>query len=392
MGNQMDLVETLLHERNANFLSEIFCENQLLFGCAESSIVRKIVPHPACPLSGWPVTGRGSSGRYRPRPRFCHCCKLLLYVVQHSTKHTLQIRWQQRVRHGSAYVLPPELMINNGSAMGGEVLPQLVKFNSFNSAPIIETVSACPFTTMTWCNQEAWADLGLAIAGFMSRTTICRKYVPEESCVGQSLLHCTDTLDPTTRKMLLAFAQMVISWCYDSGKRLAELNSHSSCISLAMVDVVTDRDCLSDIIPPPTLTRQSSKNTVDNLSLFNVLSNFVGSYQSSTIICIYDTIRMECGDEAAELSLGPAVEELLPRSQAPVIFHQPTSTTETLVRTLDEENVNASVVEFQMIQSESRQHVQSDPMRTSGVDHQRPSFRGCLILIFCLMHFYKSLL
>ncbi|KRX78536.1 hypothetical protein T06_9407, partial [Trichinella sp. T6] len=365
---------------------------QLLFGCAESSIVRKIVPHPACLLSGWPVTGRGSSGRYRPRPRFCHCCKLLLYVVQHSTKYTLQIRWQQRVRHGSAYVLPPELMINNGSAMGGEILHQLVKFNSFSSAPMIETVSACPFTTMTWCNQEAWADLGLAIAGFMSRTTICRKYVPEESCVGQSLLHCTDTLDPTTRKMLLAFAQMVISWCYDSGKRLAELNSHSSCISLAMVDVVTDRDCLSDIIPPPTLTRQSSKNTVDSLSLFNVLSNFVGSYQSSTIICIYDTIRMECGDEAAELSLGPAVEELLPRSQAPVVFHQPTSTTETVVRTLDEENVNASVVEFQMIQSESRQHVQSDPMRTSGVDQQRPSFRGCLILIFCLMHFYKSLL
>ncbi|KAL1242085.1 Serine--tRNA ligase [Trichinella spiralis] len=374
MGNQMDLVETLLHERNANFLSEIFCENvfsllymvkesqrtgycivlccQLLFGCAESSIVRKIVPHPACPLSGWPVTGRGSSGRYRPRPRFCHC--------------------YQVAATGSAYVLPPELMINNGSAMGDRL--------------------GLPFTTMTWCNQEAWADLGLAIAGFMSRTTICRKYVPEESCVGQSLLHCTDTLDPTTRKMLLAFAQMVISWCYDSGKRLAELNSHSSCISLAMVDVVTDRDCLSDIIPPPTLTRQSSKNTVDNLSLFNVLSNFVGSYQSSTIICIYDTIRMECGDEAAELSLGPAVEELLPRSQAPVIFHQPTSTTETLVRTLDEENVNASVVEFQMIQSESRQHVQSDPMRTSGVDHQRPSFRGCLILIFCLMHFYKSLL
>ncbi|KRZ15957.1 hypothetical protein T11_12667 [Trichinella zimbabwensis] len=349
----------------------------------------------SCMFSGWPcfacVTWRGSSGRYRPRPRFYHSCKLLLYV-QH-LKHTLQIRWQQRVRHGSAYVLPPALMINNGSAMGGEVLPQLVKFNSFSSVPIIETVSACPFTTMTWCNQEAWADLGLAIAGFMSRSTICHKYVPEESCVGQSLLHCTDTLDPTTRKMLLAFAQMVISWCYDGGKRLAELNSHSSCISLAMVDVVTDRDCLSDIIPPPTLTRQSSKNTVDNFSLFNVLSNFVGSYQSSTIICIYDTIRMECGDEAAELSLGPAVEELLPRSQAP-IFQQPTSTTETVVWTLDEENVNASVVEFNaFIQSESRQPVQSDPMLTSGVDHhQRPLFRGCLIFIFCLMQFYKLLL
>ncbi|KRY91802.1 hypothetical protein T4D_1822, partial [Trichinella pseudospiralis] len=293
----------------------------------------------------------------------------------------------------SAYVLPPALVMNNGSAMGSEVLPEFVKLNSFSSVPIIETVSACPFTTMTWCNQEAWADLGLAIAGFMSRSTICHKYVPEESCVGQSLLHCTDTLDPTTRKMLLAFAQMVISWCYDGGKRLAELDSHSSCISLAMVDVVTDRDCLSDIIPPPTLTRQSLKNTVDNFSLFNVLSNFVGSYQSSTIICIYDTIRMECGDEAAELSLGPAVEELLPRSQAPV-FQHPISTTETVIWTLDEENVNASVVEFKIIQSESRQPVQSDPMPTSGVDHhQRPSLlHGCLIVIFCLVYHYKLLL
>ncbi|KRX94262.1 hypothetical protein T4E_10570, partial [Trichinella pseudospiralis] len=263
------------------------------------------------------------------------------------------------------------LVMNNGSAMGSEVLPEFVKLNSFSSVPIIETVSACPFTTMTWCNQEAWADLGLAIAGFMSRSTICHKYVPEESCVGQSLLHCTDTLDPTTRKMLLAFAQMVISWCYDGGKRLAELDSHSSCISLAMVDV----------------------NTVDNFSLFNVLSNFVGSYQSSTIICIYDTIRMECGDEAAELSLGPAVEELLPRSQAPV-FQHPISTTETVIWTLDEENVNASVVEFKIIQSESRQPVQSDPMPTSGVDHhQRPSLlHGCLIVIFCLVYHYKLLL
>uniref|UniRef100_A0A5S6QQA9 SPARK domain-containing protein n=1 Tax=Trichuris muris TaxID=70415 RepID=A0A5S6QQA9_TRIMR len=205
----------------------------------------------------------------------------------------------------------------------------------------LEPVAPCPFTTMTWCNQDAWANLGLSIAGIVPKQKLCEKYVPEDSCIGQSLLHCSDMIDSTLRKMMIAFAQVVIAWCYDAGQRLSALNNNSACLSAAMVDVVTDKGCLSDIIPPPSLPRQhGSKNLLDGVRLFEMISNFIGSYQSSTVLCIYDVIKSECGESVAELTLGAAVEELLPKSKPlSTVRDQPTELTTTTFLPLPEANV-----------------------------------------------------
>ncbi|KFD65980.1 hypothetical protein M514_03154 [Trichuris suis] len=205
----------------------------------------------------------------------------------------------------------------------------------------MEPVAPCPFTTMTWCNQEAWANLGLSIAGIVPKQKLCQKYVPEDSCIGQSLLHCSDMMDGTLRKMMIAFAQVVIAWCYDGGQRLSALNNNSACLSAAMVDVVTDKGCLSDIIPPPSLQRQQrSRNLLEGVHLFEMISNFVGSYQSSTVLCIYDVIKSECGEKVAELTLGSAVEEFLPKmNPLPTVRDEPTHRTTTTLAPLPEANV-----------------------------------------------------
>lgn len=59
---------------------------------------------------------------------------------------------------------------------------------------------------------------------------------------------------------MIAFGRVVVSWCYDGGVRLTALDTYATCLSVAMFDALTIRNCLTQINDPTAVGKPAGSN------------------------------------------------------------------------------------------------------------------------------------
>uniref|UniRef100_A0A914UZ78 Uncharacterized protein n=1 Tax=Plectus sambesii TaxID=2011161 RepID=A0A914UZ78_9BILA len=185
------------------------------------------------------------------------------------------------------------------------------------------------------CNQGAWADFGLALAGLMPKQDICYKYQPSSSCASIALTRCRGKMDEAAEQLLVAFAHIVVSWCYDDGQTLEALNQYSPCYSMAALDSLITHSCLSKVAAPHSMHSISSavgnRSPEERAAFAKIIGTFLGGYQSGAIVCLHKAVKDTCGLDAANLVLGPALEQLKPSALLPTnSTTEPTTSSSTV--------------------------------------------------------------